>query len=79
MAERVSAMKDKLNRQKILNDFRPIIERYVARAKEHELHPVELVLQIGGPEVDTSFVQNWTDAEQEIAFSWLRQMKRRAH
>ena len=50
----------------------------MSRAKECEMHPVDLVLQIGGPEVDTSFVVNWTDAEQEIALSWLRQMERRA-
>lgn len=72
-------MKKRINRQKILNEFRPIIEGYVTRAKECEMHPVDLVLQIGGPEVDTSFVVNWTDAEQEIALSWLRQMERRAH
>lgn len=72
-------MKKKINRQKVLNEFRPIIEGYVSRAKEYEMHPVDLVLQIGGPEVDTSFVVNWTDAEQEIALSWLRQMERRAH
>ena len=79
LGRKVLAMQKKLNRKKILNQFRPIIRGYVRRAKEHRMNPVDLVLQIGGPEVDTSFVYNWKDAEQEIAFSWLRQMERRAH
>tara|TARA_B100001057_G_scaffold423974_1_gene446435 strand:+ start:446 stop:739 length:294 start_codon:yes stop_codon:yes gene_type:complete len=79
LGRKALAMEKKLNRKRILNEFRPIIRGYVRRAKEHRMNPVDLVIQIGGPEVDTSFVYNWRDAEQEIAFSWLRQMERRAN
>lgn len=67
-----------INRQKVLNDFRPIIEGHVARAKEWQLHPIDFALQIGGPEVETNFIESWTDAEQEVALCWLRQIERRA-
>ena len=77
MAERGLVMRRKFCRQKTLNEFRPVIEEYVCRAKELNLQPIELAIQIGGPEVDTCFLQTWEDAEQEIAFSWLRQMERR--
>lgn len=69
-------MQKKLNRKKIVNELRPIIRGYVRQAKEYHMNPADLVIQIGGPEADTSFIYNWTDAEQEIALSWLRRMER---
>ena len=79
LAESDLVMKRKWNKQRVLNDFRPVIQQYVNRAKELDMRPVELALQIGGPEVDTCFLLDWADAEQEIAYSWLRLLEKQVH
>lgn len=72
-------MKIHLSKQTIINEFRPVIQEYIRRAKDLDMKPIELALQIGGPAVDTDFLDSWEDAEQEIAYSWLRQMDGQVH
>ena len=47
--------------------FMATLKRHVKQAKRLNMNPVELVIEIGGPEADPEFIYSWSDAEQEIA------------
>ena len=59
--------------------FMATLKRHVKQAKRLNMNPVELVIEIGGPEADPEFIYSWSDAEQEIALAWSRQLERQVH
>ena len=59
--------------------FMATLKRHIKQAKRLNMNPVELVIEIGGPEADPEFIYSWADAEREIALAWTRQLERQVH
>ena len=65
-----------LGRDNFVPILRQSVKSHVKHAKRLGMQPAELVLSIGGPFADIDFIYSWSDAEQEIALAWARQLER---
>ena len=69
-------MQMKFARDTVLREFRASIKNHIKQAQRMGMSPPELVVQLAGHEADLDFINNWEDAEREVACSWLRTMEK---